>query len=274
MSDEKYLKRVFKMRMGYDLNLDNPKTFNEKLNWLKLHDRNPEYTRMADKYEFKNYVTEKLGLGYVIPLLGVYNNFDEINFDELPEQFILKCTHDSGGFAICRDKKNFNIAEAKAILNKSLGKNYWWAAREWVYKNIKPRIIAEKYMQDGDNPNLTVYKIFNFNGVPKIIQAIQDDKTPQESIDYFDTDWNKLNLRQNFPNSITPLPKPELLEDMLKTAAKLSAGIPLVRTDLYIINHKIYFSEFTFYSDAGMAEFHPPEWDEILGSWIELPKLK
>ena len=160
MSDEEFIKRKFKLAFGYDLNLDNPKTFNEKLNWLKLHDRNPEYTRMVDKYEVKKYVAEKIGAEYAIPLLGVYNNFDEINFDELPEQFVLKTTHDCGGLEICRDKKNFNIEEARARLNKHLKINYYWGKREWPYKNVKPRIIAEQYMQDGDNINLTVYKIF------------------------------------------------------------------------------------------------------------------
>ncbi len=272
MSDEEYLKRAYKYRMGRDLDLENPRTLTEKLNWLKVYDHNPEYTIMADKYAVKKFVADKIGAEHVIPLLGVYDSFDEIDFDALPEQFVLKCTHDSGGFAICRDKSRFDIKRARKILSRSLKRTYGVSNREWSYKNVPHKIIAEKYMQDGDNPNLPVYKIFTFNGVPKLIQAIQDDKTPYETIDYFDTNWQRLKLRQNFPNSKIPYEKPKCFDEMLEIAAKLSAGIPHVRVDLYQIDGKVYFSEFTFYSDAGFVGFEPPEWDEILGSWLQLPK--
>ena len=266
--DNNYLKILFFIRTGKELNLQNPQTFNEKLQWLKIHNRKPEYTRMVDKFEFKNYVEEKLGSGYTIPTIGVYDSVDEIEWDKLPEQFVLKCTHDSGSIAICRDKKEFDIDIDTKFLRERLSVNYFWYSREWPYKNVKPRIIAEQYMQDGDNETLNVYKIFNFHGVPKLIQMIQNDKTPEETIDYFDTDWNLLELRQNYPNSEKPLPRPQKLEEMLSLARKLSEGIPFVRTDFYVINGKVYVSEFTFFSDGGMAVFHPEKWDKILGEWI------
>ena len=258
--------------MGRNLDLKNPKTFTEKLQWLKLYDRKPEYTSMVDKYAVKKLVADKIGSEHVIPLLGVWDNFDDIDFDSLPDKFVLKCTHNSGGgLVICRDKSSLNITRIRDKFTKCLKENYFWGKREWPYKDVPPRIIAEEYMQDGDTLNLPVYKIFTFNGVPKLFQVIQDDKTSSETIDYFDTDWNRLNLRQNFPNSKNPLPKPEHLNEMLELSAKLSEGIPHVRTDLYSINGRIYFSEYTFFSDAGLVGFTPPEWDEILGSWLTLP---
>ena len=270
--DDEYLKRMYSLRMGRKLDLDNPQTFTEKLQWLKLYDRRPEYTDMVDKFAVKKIVADKIGSEYVIPLLAVWDNPDDIDFAALPEQFVLKCTHDSGlSLSICRDKSHFDFREAKTRVSRAMTKNNYLHSREWPYKNIKPRIIAEEYMQDGDSQNLPVYKFFTFNGEPKIIQVIQDDKTSYESIDYFDTTWKRLALRQNYPNSKVPLPRPECFDEMLELAAKLSAGIPHVRIDLYQVNGKVYFSEYTFFSDAGFVGFEPPEWDEILGSWLTLP---
>ncbi|MBQ1236117.1 MAG: glycosyl transferase [Oscillospiraceae bacterium] len=274
MPDRMYLSLMFRLNLGYWPDFDNPKTFNEKLNWLKLYDRKPEYTRMVDKYAVREYIAEKIGEEYLIPLVGgPWNSADEIDFDALPEQFVLKTTHDSGGVVICRDKASFDVKAAKRKLNWHLKREYFWGKREWPYKNVKPRIIAEKYMQDRDSVNLPVYKIMCFNGEPKIFQTIQNDKTPEESIDYFDTDWNLLRLRQNFPNSEVPMAKPETLAEMLALAGKLSAGHAFLRTDFYNINGKTYFSEITFYSDAGFAKFEPETWDNTLGEWIELNKL-
>ena len=272
MPDDEYLKRMYRLRMGRDLDLDNPQTFTEKLQWLKLYDRRSEYTLMADKYAVKKIVADKIGSEYVITLLGVWDNPDDIDFSALPEQFVMKCNHDSGlSLSICRDKSHFDFKNAKLRARRAMKKNNYLHSREWPYKNIKPLVIAEEYMQDSSSPNLTVYKFFTFNGEPKIIQVIQDDKTSYESIDYFDTDWKRLDLRQNYPNSKTPLSRPECLSEMLELAAKLSAGIPHVRVDLYQVNGRVYFSEYTFFSDAGMVGFQPPEWDEILGSWLTLP---
>lgn len=275
MPDRMYLKILGRYSLGYSLNIEQPRTFNEKLNWLKLYDRKSQYSSMVDKYGVREYVKEKLGEEYLVPLVGgPWNSPEEIDFDALPEQFVLKPTHDSGMLVFCRDKSRLDIPAARAKLKKSLKREYYYGGREWPYKNVVPRIIAEKFMQDSDNVNLPVYKIFCFNGEPKIIQTIQNDKTPQESIDYFDTDWKLLDLRQSFPNSAIPMARPERLEEMLSLARKLTAGVAFLRADFYSINGRVYFSELTFYSDSGMGPFDPPQWDEILGSWIELPKEK
>ena len=274
LPDDEFLKRKFKNLFGRELDLNNPQTFNEKINWLKLYNRRAEYTDMIDKYAVKKIVSDKIGAEYVIPLIGVYEKFDDINFDALPNKFVLKCNHTSGGLTVCRDKSKLDIQKVKSEIEPALKQNYYWPKREWVYKNIKPKIIIEEYVQDGERLNLPVFKIFSFSGTPRVIQAIQDDKTIYETIDYFDTSWNKLPFRQNFPNSPTPYSKPEKLDLMLKLTSELSAGIPLVRVDWYTVNDRIYFSEFTFYSDAGFAKFEPEKWDYTLGSWIELPKEK
>lgn len=266
--DKLYLKMVYWAELDKKLNLENPRSFNEKLNWKKIYDRNPLYTIMADKYSVKKYVADKLGSEYIIPLLGVWTNFDEIDFEQLPESFVLKTTHDSGGVIVCENKENFDMEAAKKILEKHLKKNYFKWRREWPYQNIAPRIIAEEFVKDQENDYLPVYKFFCFHGKPKIIQCIQNDKQLDESIDYFDTEWKLLNLRQNFPNSKVPLTRPEKLEDMLTIASKLSDGFDFIRVDLYLINEKIKFSEFTFYSDAGINVFEPEEWDIILGDWM------
>lgn len=274
MPDKMYIKLKFYSRMGRFPNLKDPKTFNEKLQWLKLHDRKPEYTRMVDKYEAKQYVSDIIGEEYTIPTLGVWDKFDDIDFDKLPDQFVLKCTHDSGGLVICRDKSKLDIAAAKKKIEKCLKVNYYWHGREWPYKDVKPKIIAEKYIDDGKSDVLPVYKFFCFNGEPQIIQSIQNDKKQNESIDYFDIDWNLLKMRQNYPNSVDPMPMPSQFDKIFQASKILSAGTSFLRIDWYCIDEKIYFSEFTFYSDAGFASFYPCDWDAILGAWITLPNIK
>ena len=271
MPDKAFLKLAFLLNMGRKLDLKNPKTFNEKMQWLKLYDRKPIYTTMVDKYAVKKYVADLIGEEYIIQTLGVWDSFDQIDFDSLPDQFVLKCTHDSGGLVICRDKSKLDIKAAKAKIEKSLKCRYYYSSREWPYKNVKPRIIAERYMQDGQTQTSPVYKVFTFGGEPKLIQAIQDDKTPQETIDYFDLDWNRLDMRQNFPNSEKPLTRPGKLQQILSLSRTLCGALPFVRTDFYSINGNVYFSEFTFYSDSGYASFHPQQWDQTLGGWIKLP---
>lgn len=278
LSDEAYLKKQFKLTFGYELDLNNPQTFNEKLQWLKLYDRKPEYTTMVDKYAVKKYVADRIGDEYIIPTLGVWDSFDEIDFDSLPDQFVLKTNHDCGGLVICRDKSKLDKKAAKKKLTRSLKRNYYFSCREWPYKNVKRRIIAEQYMEDQSNlvkrksDSLPVYKFFCFDGEPRIVQTIQNDKMPNESIDYFDINWNLLDMRQNFPNSKVPLDKPEQLEEMLDLVKELSKGKPgFLRVDLYLINTRLYFSEYTFFSDAGLAKFYPECCDRVLGSWIKLP---
>lgn len=274
LEDKEYLEKLYAAKMHKPLNLSNPETFNEKLNWLKLYDRKKIYTSMVDKYEAKNYVSKLIGDKYVVPLIGVWNSFDEIDIDCLPNQFVLKTTHGCGGMCICKDKNTFDFSHAKKVLNRALRKNYFLTVREWPYKNVVPRIIAEQYLEDKKQEVLVVYKVFNFNGEPKIIQVIQGDKTDHETIDYFDNEWNLLDLRQNFQNSKTHLEKPALLGEMLSLSRKCSLGHAFLRTDWYLVDGKIYFSEFTFYSDAGMEAFHPDEWDMILGKWIKLPEAR
>ncbi len=272
MPDKAYLKLAFRARMGYPLNLEKPETFNEKIQWLKLYDRKDLYTSLVDKYAVRQYIKEKIGEKYLIPLIGgPWYRAEDIDFDSLPEQFVLKCNHNSGGVIICRDKSSFDREGAKARLDKFLSRNYYYRSREWPYKNVRPCIIAEKFMQDEKFDNLSVYKILCFGGEPRIFQTIKNDKTPEESIDYFDINWNRLDLRQNFPNSDEPLEEPSNREEMLELARKLARGFPQIRTDFYSINGRVYFSELTFFSDTGFAAFDPPDWDKILGSWIELP---
>ena len=270
MDDYSFLKKAYKYEFGRELNFESPSTFNEKLNWLKIHDRKEFYSLMVDKYEVKNIVKDAIGEKYVIPAYGVWNSFDEIDFDSLPNEFVLKCTHDSGGLVICKDKKTLNLKEAKKRVNKSLKKNYYIFWREWPYKNVKPRILVEKLITQPEASVLNVYKVFNFNNGKQIIQVIQGDKTPQERIDYYDDKWNLLNLYQNFKNSDNKLPRPNALEKMLSLAKKMSDGFFFLRTDFYIVNDNIYFSEFTFYSDAGLRKFNPDCWDLELGKRIKL----
>lgn len=273
LPDKIFLKLIFWVRTGKRLNLKNPHTYNEKLQWLKLYDRKDKYTTMVDKYEVKKYVSEIIGEKYVVPLLGVWDSVEDIEFDKLPEKFVLKATHNSGGIVICRNKTSLDIETVKNKLSTVLKKNYFFYLREWPYKNVKPRIIAEKLMENSkqkENTNLNVYKIFCFDGKPEIIQTIQNDKTPDETIDYFDVSWNLLDLKQSFPNSKTPLGKPSTLEEMLSLAAKLSKGVAFLRVDFYDVNEEIYFSEFTFYSDSGMANFYPENWNCRLGELINI----
>ncbi len=272
--DRMFISIQYFYKTGRILHLNNPKRFNEKLQWIKLYNRDPEYTKMVDKYAVKDYLTPIIGREHIIPLLGVWSNFDDIDFELLPSQFVLKTTHGSGGIFICRNKNELNIENARQILNKALSRNYYYLCREWPYKNVPPRIIAEKYIQDGLNQNLTVYKVFNFDGEPFLIQTIQNDKTKEETVDYFDLRWNKLNLRQNYPNSKTQPKKPDHL-DLIITLSKLcSKGIPFVRTDWYEANGKVYFSEYTFFSDAGHEPFYPDYWDLKLGEMTKLPILQ
>ena len=273
--DKWYLKRFYKKKIGKSLNLSNPITFNEKLQWLKLYDRRLEYTQMVDKYEAKEYVGRLIGEKYIIPTLGVWEKFDEIDFESLPNQFVLKCTHDSGGLIICKDKQKFDKTLAKEQIEKSLKRNYYWSGREWPYKNIKPRIIAEKFMDDnGSEP--ADYKVHNFNGVPRVILVCCDRfKDSGLTQDFYSDTWEHLDVkRPEHPNSIKRIEKPAELEEMLELSKILSKDIPFVRTDFYTINNKVYFGELTFYPASGFSAFEPEEYDTIFGNWIKIPDLR
>jgi hypothetical protein len=259
---------------GEKLNLKEPKTFNEKIQWLKLHDRRQEYTQLVDKYEVKKIVAEKIGEQYIIPTLGVWNHFDEINFDALPNQFVLKCTHDSGSIVIVKDKAQLNKAEARKILEEGLGRNYYYSGREWPYKNVKPRIIAEKYMIDESGIELKDYKVFNFDGVPKFIQ-VDFGRFTEHKRNLYTLDWEYIDAAIKFPNDREEIiEKPEKLEEMLFLSKKLSYGMPHVRTDFYSINDRIYFGELTFYHGSGFEKFTPDRFGEVVGSYLKLPMGK
>ena len=273
--DKEYLEKVFRLKMNKELDFENPKTFNEKLNWLKLYDRKPIYTTMVDKYEVKKYVADIIGEEYVIPTLGVWDRFEDIDFDSLPEQFVLKCTHDSGGLVICKDKIKLNFSRAKKKINRSMKKNFYYRFREWSYKNVKPRIIAEQYMEDqNEAEGLTDYKFYCFNGEPKFLyvsQGLQDHATA--SISFLTTDWQFAPYERSDFKPLSELPrKPECLEQMLEISKKLSENIPFLRVDLYEINGKIYFSELTFYPCGGFMPFKNPEHDLEIGKMLILPK--
>ena len=276
LSDEKILKKAFKMKIGKELDLSNPISFNEKMQWLKLYDHNPLYSKMVDKYEVKKIIGSMIGEEYIIPTLGVWERFEEINFDNLPRQFVLKCTHDSGGVIICKDKETFDKRNAQRIINKCLKRNYYWSGREWPYKNVKPRIIAEKYMEEQSSKNVTSelmdYKLMCFGGKVKCSFVCTERYSKDGlKVTFFDRDWKRMPFERHYPQSKEIISKPYNYEKMILLAEKLSKGIPFVRVDFYEVNQKIYFGELTFYPGSGLEEFTPSEWDDILGSWIELP---
>ncbi len=272
LDDERYLKLRYKATFGKELDLDDPQTFNEKIQWLKLHDRNPEYTKMVDKYEVKKYVADKIGEKYIIPTYGAWDSFDEIDFDALPDSFVLKCTHDCGGVVICPDKNSLDISAARKKLNRRLKRNYYWPGREWPYKNVKPRIIAEKYMVDESGYELKDYKVFNFNGEPKII-VVDFDRFTDHKHNLYDTSWRLIDGEINYKSDPKrKIAKPACLDEMLKISETLSQGIPFVRTDLYCIDDKVYFGEMTFYHGSGFSEFRPESLGLEFGSWLTLPE--
>lgn len=275
--DKLFLKSLFKERMGYSLNLENPRTFSEKLQWLKLYDRRPEYTTMVDKYEVKEYVKSIIGEEYIIPTLGVWNSVDDIDFENLPNQFVLKCTHDSGGFVICKDKSNLNIDEVKAKLKKCMKRNYFWQNREYPYKNITPRIIAEKYMSDDSEFNkggLSDYKFTCFNGNVDNVMVCVDRHLNDTKFYFFNKDWMllPLNVRGKNTDPSFKLPKPECMDEMFEIASKLSENIPFLRVDLYYINGRPFFGETTFFPSSGFDPNILPETEILFGSKIELKK--
>lgn len=272
--DKKYLEKAFECIMGKGLDLDNPRTFNEKLQWLKLYDRKPEYTMMVDKYAVRKYIADTIGEEYLIPLLGLWDNPDDIEFDALPNQFVLKCNHNSGlGMCICKDKSKLDIDKIKAELRKGLQQDYYLTGREWPYKNVKRRIIAEKYMTTLGMDDLPDYKIHCFNGEPKFILYCSErfSKTGTKE-DFLDTNWSKLPFkRPDLKCSDKILKKPSRLNEMLELAKILSTNIPFLRCDFYEIKGNAYFGELTFFPASGLEAFEPEEWDYKLGSWLKLP---
>lgn len=273
LPDALYLKIMFRLKMGYGLNLNTPKTFNEKLQWLKLYNRKPEYTKMVDKYDAKKIAERILGKEYVIPTLGVWNSFEDIDFSSLPDQFVLKTTNGGGGggVVICRDKNNFDKLSAEEHLNASLRSSIYKNLKEWPYKNVRPRILAEEYKVD-ESGELRDYKFYCFNGEPKVFLVASERFSGHRTyFDYFDMDGNHLPFTQGgMNNPITPM-LPSTFEEMKQAAEKLSQGIAHVRIDLYSVDEKVYFGEFTFFDSSGFEKFCPQEWDLTFGEWLNQP---
>ncbi len=277
LTDEEFLRKKFEENVGTKLNLDNPQTYNEKIQWLKLHDHNPLYTVLVDKFAVKQYVAEKIGPEHVIPIVGgPWYNAKEIEPNSLPKRFVLKCNHDCGSVIICTDKDTFDWKKAKKKLNDALHRNYYYVGREWPYKNVKPCIYAEQYVVDDDGIELRDYKFFCFDGVPRYLFIATDRMNKQEEtkFDFFDMDFNHLPFTNGHPNAFIAPEKPKHFNEMKKLAETLSAGIPHVRVDFYEAEDQVYFGEMTFYHWGGMGIFDPKEWDYTFGSWIDLEKIR
>lgn len=272
LPDKIYLKICFRAKMRRKIDFSNVRTYNEKLQWLKINDRNPIYTKMVDKYEVREYIANHIGEEYLIPLIGVYDSFEEINFNELPNQFVLKCTHDSGGLVICKDKSKLDIEAARKKINDSLKRNYYYLFREWPYKNVKPRVICEKYMVDEFEKELKDYKFFCFNGKPKAL-FVASDRENDTRFDFFDMSFDPLPLEQGYKKAIKEIKKPKNFEEMVELSKVLSAKIPHIRVDFYEINNKVYFGELTLYHFSGLERFIPEEYDNIFGDWLNLSNI-
>lgn len=273
LPDKLYLKIMFYKHTRKKLNLRNPKTYNEKLQWLKLYNRKPEYTMMVDKYKVREYIKNKLGEEYLIPLLGVWDKPEQINFSLLPNQFVLKCNHNSGtGMYICEDKSQINEENIKNGLRDGLRENYYLTGREWPYKNVPRKIICEKYMKDFTTNELRDYKFYCFNGEVKMVMVNSGRLTNDTRADYFDRDFNWLNIDWGYKHTKESLKKPIKYKEMIEIAEILSEGMPHVRIDLYECNNQIYFGEISFFDGSGFDLISPEEWDLKLGSWIILPQ--
>lgn len=253
--------------------LKEPSTYNEKLNWLKLHDHNPLYPTLVDKYEAKEYVARIIGNEYIIPTLGVWDTFDDIDFEKLPNQFVLKCTHDSEGLVIVKDKKKLDKNAAKEKIEAALKQNFYYIGREWPYKDVRPRIIAEQYMEDHVDGELRDYKFFCFDGEPKAMFIASDRASDHVKFDYYDLKFNHLDIKQKYPHAQEALRKPVTFEKMIDFSKILSKGFPHVRVDFYEVDGHLYFGELTFYHFSGFMPFEPNRWDKVFGDWLKLPKV-
>lgn len=274
-SDELFLKWMFRLRQGYPLNLVSPKTYSEKIQWLKLYNRKPEYTTLVDKVKVKDWVAGKIGSEYIIPTLGVYKKAEDIDFNELPDQFVLKCNHNSGeGMFICKDKSSMDETAVRNNLNKGLAENLYMKYREWPYKNVERRIIAEKYMKDSITPTLNDYKIMCFDGKVKLIELHQGRFTEKHTQDFYDRDWNKTSIAQGSygETSKEVVDRPALLDKMIELSEILATDIPHVRVDWYIVDGKLYFGEMTLFDGAGLDPWDRYEDDLLMGSWLTLPE--
>ncbi len=276
-NDKLYLELKYYFVMGKRLNLSNPKGYNEKLQWLKLYYRNPDYTKLVDKYSVKEHVSSIIGNGYIIPTIGAWDTPAEIEWDKLPEQFVLKTTHGGGneGVIICKNKSSIDKHSVICMLNKAMDLDLFVSSREWPYKNIRRRIIAEPFLEDSETGELRDYKFFCFNGKVKALFVATERQTRKEPFfNFFDENYNSLDIKQGHPRSENTPEKPSKFEQMKALAEKLSSGFPHVRVDLYQANNRVYFGEFTFYHFGGLVPFEPKEWDLKFGSWLDLSQIK
>lgn len=269
-NDEKFLKWEYFFNMRKFPDLANPKTFNDKMQWMKIHDRNPLYSRAVDKAAAKEYVAEILGTDeHCIPTYGVWNSFDEIDFDSLPDQFVLKTTHDSGGVVIVKNKFTMDKTAARKILERSIRTNYYVKHREWPYKNVQPRILAERFMGNENGEPIMDYKFFCFHGKPRML-FVATDRPKDTRFDFFDENFTHLPICQGHPMADKKIEKPANFDKMIELAKRLSHGLQQVRVDLYNINGKVYFGELTFFHFSANVPFIPDSWDEKIGSWWDL----
>ncbi len=275
LSDKLYLQLKYYKHFRRWIHFNTPSTFNEKLQWLKIHDRRPVYTTMVDKLAVRQYIAEKIGGEYLIPLLGTWDSFDQIDFSSLPDQFVLKCTHDSGSVVICKDRRNLNLKDAERKITSSLKRNFYYVCREWPYKNVKPGIIAEKYMIDSSTGELRDYKFFCFNGRADSVMVCCDRADGDTKFYFFDKNWKLLRYNKRgkkAPEDFT-LPKPSNMDEMFDLAEKLSRDLPFARIDLYSVEGKTYFGEITLYPDGGFDSNLLPETDRNFGRMIDISKI-
>lgn len=275
MPDQAYLSALWLAYFHKKIDWKNPKSFNEKIQWLKVYDRNPLYPTLVDKFAMREYIKNTVGEAYLIPLVGgPWNNFDEIDFSLLPERFVLKSTHDSGGVVICRGKDRFDQKAAREKIEKSLKRNYYWGGREWSYRDIRPRIIAEAYMENTSGDELADYKFMMFGGEFRSVFVCSNRFADGElNVTFFDPDWNRMPFERHYHADPHELPKPTCYDVMIRVAERLSEGLPFVRVDLYEINGRVYCGELTLYPGSGLETFQPEEWDAKIGEWIDLKKF-
>ncbi len=273
LSDEQYIRIVWRLMKGKRLDLENAKSYNEKLQWLKLNYRVPVMTELVDKDKVKDYVRKVIGEEYVIPTYGVWNNFDDIEWDKLPKQFVMKCNHDSGGNIICKDKTALDYDKARRKIEKCLKRNYYYAGREWAYKNVSPKILAEMYLEDKSG-DLKDYKIFVFNGTARLIQ-VDYDRYTEHKRNLYTTQWEYINASIQYPSHPEiKIAKPEKLDEMIRIAEQLAKPFPHARVDLYLVNSSIYFGEITFYHGSGMEKITPQQLNDEMGGWLDISELK
>ncbi len=271
-TSDMYIKLMFLIKEGEWLNLEQPRTFNEKLNWLKNNYRKPLFTQMVDKYEVKSLVSNMIGEGYIVPCYGVWDKFEDIDFNKLPESFVLKTTNDSSGTIVCKDKRGLNLEFCKNRLSRSLHQNYYYSFREWPYKDVKPRIIADKLLDDGTGEVLRDYKFWCFEGKPTYMYFTVKNDDIYEN--FYDMDFKPVAINHRFKRAVPEFDKPECFEEMKELASKLSADIPFVRVDFFQVAGKVYFGEFTFYDWGAMRRFSTKKQDFELGELIDIEKVR